>query len=274
MPRRAARRMPRRAGRGDRCWSPRPATRRCYRAGRRRARRGGGSGAARRDPDLELDRGPRCRRPLRRAHPLRARRRRGRRLPRRGGRGRAPLRLRRRVQRRLRRDVGCAGDHGPPGRDRRARRCGRVARGRARSRCRRPGGRRRRSSSVDEAVVDLVASGAARSGEGRLRRPRARVGGEVRARRAARRRARRRGRRVARRGRRRLRAAVVPGRPDRGVGVAAAVCRARHLRRDPAQGRHADREDDRRDQQGRATPRSSRSPTSASSATCSPSCRS
>ena len=78
--------------------------------------------------------------------------------------------------------------------------------------------------------------------------------GEVRARRAARRRARRRGRRIARRGRRRLRAAVAPGRADRRLGVAAAVRRARHLGRDPAHGRHADRQDDRRDQQGRRRP--------------------
>ena len=69
--------------------------------------------------------------------------------------------------------------------------------------------------------------------------------------RGARRLARRRRRRLARRGRRRLVPAHQPGRPDRQDGLAAAVHRLRHLRRDPAPGRHADLEDDRRDQQGR-----------------------
>ena len=100
----------------------------------------------------------------------------------------------------------------------------------------------------------VVSSRAARSREGRLGWSRARLGREVRAGRAARRRAGCRGRRVARRRRCRIRAAVVPGRADRGVGVAAAVRRARDLGRDPAQGRHADGEDDRRDQQGRGCP--------------------
>ena len=44
--------------------------------------------------------------------------------------------------------------------------------------------------------------------------------------------------------------APVPGRPDRQDRLAAALHRHRHLRRDPAPGRHADLEDDRRDQQG------------------------
>ena len=44
---------------------------------------------------------------------------------------------------------------------------------------------------------------------------------------------------------------VASGRPDRGFRVITAVYRAGHFRRDPAPGRHADREDDRRHQQGR-----------------------
>ena len=42
----------------------------------------------------------------------------------------------------------------------------------------------------------------------------------------------------------------MPGRPDRRHRLAAALRRGRHLRRDPAPGRHADLEDDRRHQQG------------------------
>ena len=64
-------------------------------------------------------------------------------------------------------------------------------------------------------------------------------------------RARRRGRRLPGRGRLRLVSAQLPGRPDRQDRLAAAVRRVRHLRRDPAPGRHADLEDDRRGQQGR-----------------------
>ncbi len=45
--------------------------------------------------------------------------------------------------------------------------------------------------------------------------------------------------------------ALVPGRPDRQDRVAAAVCRQRHLRCDPAPRRHADVQDDHRGQQGR-----------------------
>ena len=59
------------------------------------------------------------------------------------------------------------------------------------------------------------------------------------------------------------------GRPDRGFRVITVVYRAGHFRCDPAPGRHADREDDRRHQQGRQTRRSSRSPTSVWSATSS-----
>ena len=98
--------------------------------------------------------------------------------------------------------------------------------------------------------------------------------GEVRRRREAGRLARRGCRRVACRCRLRLLPGAVPGRPDRQDRVAAAVHRARHLRRDPAPRRHADVEDDHRRQQGRRRRRSSRSPTSASSATCSTSRRS
>ena len=64
------------------------------------------------------------------------------------------------------------------------------------------------------------------------------------------------------------------GRPDGQDRVAEALRRRRHLGRDPAQGRHAELGDDRRDQQGRRTRRSSSSPISASSATCTRSSRS
>ena len=59
---------------------------------------------------------------------------------------------------------------------------------------------------------------------------------------------------LACRGRLRLEAAQLPGRPDRQDGLAAALRRQRHLRRDPAPGRHADLEDHRRGQQGRRGP--------------------
>ena len=105
-----------------------------------------------------------------------------------------------------------------------------------------------------------------------LRRPRRRRARELRADREAGRLARRGGRRLPRRHRRGLVSAPVPGRPDRQDRLAAAVRRGRHLRRDPAPGRHADLQDD----HGRSTRtprrRSSSWPTSASSATCSRSC--
>ena len=72
--------------------------------------------------------------------------------------------------------------------------------------------------------------------------------------RGARRRARRCRRRLACRRRRRLVPALPPGRPDRQVGLSAAVHRQRHLRRDPAPRRHADLEDHRGRQQGRRGP--------------------
>jgi electron transfer flavoprotein alpha subunit len=53
------------------------------------------------------------------------------------------------------------------------------------------------------------------------------------------------------RGRLRLLPGPVPGRPDRQDGIAPALHRAGHLRRDPAPRRHADLEDHRRGQQGR-----------------------
>ena len=154
---------------------------------------------------------------------------------------------------RLRRDIRRPRRHGASG-------CGRCS-------------RRRRSRSSAEPLT-VAASGRRRPrwcrsrrswspssrpelrgrGEGRVGRSRARVAGEVRARRGARRRAGRGGGCVSRRGRCRLHAAVVPGRADRRLGVAAAVRRAGDLGRDPAQGRHADGEDDRRDQQGRRCP--------------------
>ena len=62
--------------------------------------------------------------------------------------------------------------------------------------------------------------------------------------------ARRRGRRDARRRGRRLVPVLGPGRADRQDRLAEALHRARHLRRDPAQGRDAGLGHDRRDQQG------------------------
>ena len=92
--------------------------------------------------------------------------------------------------------------------------------------------------------------------------------GGLHARRGARDGARRRGRRDARGRRRRLVPVLDAGRPDRQVGLAEALHRARHLRRDPAQGRHAElRARSSRSTRTR-TRRSSTSPTSASSATC------
>ena len=72
-----------------------------------------------------------------------------------------------------------------------------------------------------------------------------------------------------RRGRRRLVPAHQPGRPDRQAGLAAAVRRGRHLRRDPAPGRAC--RPPRRSSRSTRTRRrrSSSSSTSASSATCS-----
>ena len=63
--------------------------------------------------------------------------------------------------------------------------------------------------------------------------------------------ARRRGRRDPRGRRRRLVPVRAPDRPDRQDRLAEALRRRRHLRRDPAQGRHAGLERHRRDQQGR-----------------------
>ena len=106
----------------------------------------------------------------------------------------------------------------------------------------------------------------------RVGRPRHQGTGEHPARAEAGRRAARGARGVAADLRRRLAADGAPGgklRPDR---RAEAVSRARHLGRDSASGRDEGRADDRRDQQGLRTRRSSRSPTTASSATCSRSC--
>ena len=74
--------------------------------------------------------------------------------------------------------------------------------------------------------------------------------------------------------RRRLVRLLDPGRPDRQDRRAEALHRGRHLRRDPAQGRHAVRRARSSRSTRTRTHRSSTSPTSASSATCSRSCRS
>ena len=117
------------------------------------------------------------------------------------------------------------------------------------------------SPSRCRALLDGGADGRAGAGAGerpvdrgrrrdRRRRPRPRRARGLRARRGARRGARRSGRRDARRRRRRLVPVLDAGRADRQVGLAEALHRARHLRRDPAQGRHAELRRDRRDQQG------------------------
>ena len=69
-------------------------------------------------------------------------------------------------------------------------------------------------------------------------------------------------------------ALLVPGRSDRDLGQPAALRGARDLGRDPAQGRHADGEDDRRDQQGRGCRDLRRRRLRRGRATCSRSCRS
>ena len=135
-------------------------------------------------------------------------------------------------------------DHRSPGRDRRTRR----------GPARRP--RDARRAALGRGVGDhrvgrgrrsgLEPSRASRRDAGRVGRPRPRFGREVRARRRAGRRARRRHRRVARRRRRRLHPGEPPGRPDRRLGVAAAVRRPRHLGGDPAPRRHADGQEHRR----------------------------
>src|SRR5581483_5720207 len=84
----------------------------------------------------------------------------------------------------------------------------------------------------------------------RRRRPRPRRAGELHARRRAREGARRGGRRDARSRRRGLVPVRRADRPDRQGRLAEALRRPRHLGRDPAQGRHAELERDRRDQQG------------------------
>lgn len=88
----------------------------------------------------------------------------------------------------------------------------------------------------------------------RLRWPWCRQRRQLQAGRGAGRPARRRRRRVPRGRRLRLLPAPVPGRPDRQDRLPAALRRAGHLRRDPAPGRYADLEDDRRREQGRRGP--------------------
>ena len=111
-------------------------------------------------------------------------------------------------------------------------------------------------------------------GRDRRRRPRARRAGELRARRGPGQGARRRGRGDPRGRRCRLVPVLRPGRPDRQERLAEAVRRVRHLGRDPAQGRDAGLERDRRRSTRTPTRRSSSSATSASSGTCTRCCRS
>src|SRR5262249_20601307 len=84
----------------------------------------------------------------------------------------------------------------------------------------------------------------------RRRRPRPRRARRLPAGRGARKGARRRGGRDARGGRRRLVPVLDAGRADGQDGRAEALHRGRHLRGDPAQGRHAELRADRGDQQG------------------------
>ena len=102
---------------------------------------------------------------------------------------------------------------------------------------------------------------------GRGRRARPRRAGRLPRRGGACRGARRRSRGDPRRGRLRLVPVLDAGRPDREDGRAEAVRRGGDLGRDPAQGRDAGLRDDRGDQQGSATRRSSTTPISAWSAT-------
>ena len=94
------------------------------------------------------------------------------------------------------------------------------------------------SSWVEDKVAASDRPELTRRQDRRLRRPRRRVGGELRDHREARRQARRRRRRLARGGRLGLRAERLAGRPDRQGGGARALHRRRHLRRDPAPRRH------------------------------------
>ena len=121
-----------------------------------------------------------------------------------------------------------------------------------------------------EETVDVAISDAAKAGQGRrpgggaevqppradrgldrrLRWPRCRLGGELLDHRGPGRLPRRRRRRLPGRGRLRLLPAHLPDRADRQDRLPAALHRRRHLRRDPAPGRHADLEDHRGHQQG------------------------
>ena len=100
-------------------------------------------------------------------------------------------------------------------------------------------------------AVQDRAAGADRGQDRRLGRPRHGERREFQDARGARRQARRRRGRQPRRGRRRLRAERLPGRPDRQDRGAGALHRRRHLRRDPASGRHEGQQGHRRHQQGR-----------------------
>ena len=139
-----------------------------------------------------------------------------------------------------------------PGGDVRPRRVGRVGRGEGRVRdlpgLLHAGTARRAPDREGERPVDR---GCRRD---RRRRQRARRPGGVLVLRGARRGARRRGRRDPRGRRRRLVPVRGAGGPDRQDGLAEALHRARHLGRDPAQGRHAGLRDDRRRQQGPERP--------------------
>ena len=136
------------------------------------------------------------------------------------------------------------------------------------------------ASTADAHALRRTAAGQERSprpaerAQGRLRRPRARLGRCVLDHLFAGRQDGRRGRRLARRGRRRLRAQRIAGRPDRQDHLARAVRRDRHFRRDPAPDRHQGRGHHRRHQQGRRRADLRDRRLSAWSATCSRSCRS
>ena len=151
-------------------------------------------------------------------------------------------------------DVGWTRDAAPRALPRR------LVRRDAERRRRRAGGRRRLARATRRTRRRRALVGRGRRGveraldrgrrRDRRRRPRARRARELHARRGARAGARRRGRRDPRGRRRRLVPVLGPDRPDREDRLAEALRRARHLRRDPAQGRHAELGHDRRDQQG------------------------
>ena len=142
---------------------------------------------------------------------------------------------------------------------------GRVGRARCRS---------HRCSPITSVTWRSAGPEARRGRHGRLRRPWPRRGRQVRDDRGAGQAAER--ARPAPRGRSSTPAGcpTAPGRPDRQGRQAQGLHRRRHLRRHPAPRRHEGLQEHHRHQQGHGSPDLRRSPTSASSATCTRCCRS